>query len=90
MYINYLIKEIRFPFSIVGMPHKESNIHKNIFYSVIKGEFLRIACSTLSLRDNIPNAKEFSKLMKKQGSKHNATISSLGKIILAHPESFQD
>ena len=35
------------PFSIVGMPHIESNISQNIFYSAIKCEFLRIAQSTV-------------------------------------------
>ena len=47
LYISYLIKENPFPFSIVRMPHIESNIPQNIFYLAIKGEFLRIARSTL-------------------------------------------
>ena len=42
-----------FPFSIVRMPHIESNIPQSIFYSAIKGEFLRISRSTICLRDFI-------------------------------------
>ena len=40
-------KKDSLPFSIVGIPHIESNIPQNIFYSAIKYEFLRIARSTL-------------------------------------------
>ena len=34
-------------FSVVSMPHIESIMPQNIFYSAIKGEFWRIARSTL-------------------------------------------
>ena len=51
-------KRDSFPFSAFLMPHKESNIRQNIFYSAIKGEFLKIACSTLCLRDFSSKAKE--------------------------------
>ena len=70
------------------MPHIESNIPQSNFYSVIKGEFLRIARSTLSLRDFIPKAKELLECMKQQGSKRGITGIPLRKIKLAHPESF--
>ena len=48
-YHRYCFKD-SFPFLIVRMPHIESNIPQNIFYSAIEAEFLRIACSTLCLR----------------------------------------
>ena len=57
-YMSYLIKKDSFPFSIVRMSQIESNMLQNIFYSAIKGEFLRIACSILRLSDLIPKAKE--------------------------------
>ena len=71
------------------MPYIESNILQNIFYSAIKGEFLRIARSTLCLRDFIPKAKELLERMKQQGSKRGTTGTSLRNIILTHPESLQ-
>ena len=36
------------------MPHVESNIPQNIFYSTIKGEFLTIAIATLCLKPFLP------------------------------------
>ena len=71
------------------MPHIESNIPQNIFQSAIKGEFLRTAHSALCLTVFIPKAKELSKCMKRQGSKLRTTSTSLKKIIIAHPDSFQ-
>ena len=49
--------DLRIPFSVVRFPHTESNIPQNIFYSGIKGEFLRTAPSALCLRAFIPKAK---------------------------------
>ena len=48
------------------MSHIESNIHHNIFYSAINGEFLRIACSILCLRDFMSEAKELLEQVKQQ------------------------
>ena len=47
-------KRDAFPFSIVRMPYLSSNIPKTIFYSVLVGEFLRIARATLLVSDFIP------------------------------------
>ena len=66
----------------MGIPHIENNIPYYIIQQS-KVSFLRIARSTLCPIDFISKATEF------QSCKHNATSSSLGKIILAHPESFQ-
>ena len=82
-------KRDSFPFSIARMPHIESNILQTIFYSKVKLEFLRIACSTLCLRDFIPKAKELLERMKQQATKRGTTGTSLRKIKLAHPETFQ-
>ena len=82
-------KRNSFPFSIVRMPHADSNIPQNIFYSAIKGEFLRIARSTLLINDLVPKAKELLKRMESQGSRSVPTKRSLRKIILTHQEDFQ-
>ena len=71
------------------MPHIESNIPENIFYSAIEGGFLRTARSNLCLRDFIPKAKELLERMKQRGSKRVTTCTSLRIIILAHLKSFQ-
>ena len=78
-----------FPFSIVRMSHIESNIPLNVFYSAITGGFLRIASSTLCLRDFISKAKELLEYMKQKASKGGNTGASLRKTILAYRESFQ-
>ena len=67
------------------MPHIESNISQNIFYSVIKGEILRIACSALCLREFIRKTKELLEHMKQHSSKCGTTGTSLRKIKLTHP-----
>ena len=82
-------KRDSFPFSTVRIPHIESNIPQNIFYSAVKGEFLRTARSTLCLRDFKPKTKELLERMKQQGSKRRTRGTSLRKVILVHPESFQ-
>ena len=51
-------KRDAFPFSIVRMPHMDSNIPESIFYSALIGEFLRIARSTLLLEDFRNKARE--------------------------------
>ena len=51
-------KRDSFPFSIVKISHIVSNIPHNVFYSVIKGEFSKIARSTLYVRVFLPKAKE--------------------------------
>ena len=82
-------KRDHFPFNIVRMPYSDSNIPQNIFYSALKGEFLRIARSTLHLKDFIPKASELLQRMKKQGATNNITIKSLKRIMSKHPKCFQ-
>ena len=83
-----------FPFSIVRMPYKSSNIPSKIFYSSLVGEFLRIARSTSRLIDFIPKANTLIVRMIKQGevksNKHGmkSISKNLLKIINRHPESF--
>ena len=63
------LKRNTFSFSVVRIPHIDSKIPQNIFYSVTKEEFLRIACSTLCLDDFITKTKDLLKFMPMQGSK---------------------
>lgn len=66
------------------MPHIDSNFSRTIFYSTIKSEVLRIACSTLFLDDFIPKSKVLLNCMKSQGVKSIPTKRALRKIILSH------
>ena len=66
-------KRDSFSFSSLRMSHKKSNIPQNIFYSATKGDFLRIYCSALCLRDFIPKAKEIIERTKQQGFKRCTT-----------------
>ena len=77
-----------FPFSIVRMPHIDSNIPETIFYSALVGEFLRIARSTLLLRDFLVKGKELCQRMQKQGANSNKISRNLHKSISRHSEDF--
>ena len=77
-----------FPFAIVRMPHRDSNISEKIFYSAIVGEFLRIARSSMLYPDFLRKAKEFLVRMRNQGATVENLKRSLKKIIENHPETF--
>ena len=81
-------KRDAFPFHIVRMPHKCSNIPESIFYSALKGEFLRIARATLKVEDFIPKAQELTKRMKNQGATHRRSQRAIVKLISNHTETF--
>ena len=81
-------KRDAFPFSIVRMPHIDSNIPESIFYSALVGEFLRIARSTLLLEDFRNKAKNHCQRMHSQGANRNITKRNLQKIISRHGDDF--
>ena len=81
-------KRDAFPFSIVRMPHIDSNIPESIFYSALVGEFLRIARSTLLLKDFLEKAKELCQRMRIQGGNIDRIKRSLKKIIYRHSSDF--
>ena len=81
-------KRDTFPFSIVRMPYMDSNIPESIFYSALVGEFLRIARSTLLLKDFIEKAKELCQRMLSQGGNFDGVKRSLRKIISRHSTEF--
>ena len=77
-----------FPFFIVRMPHMNSNIPSNIFYSALVGEFLRIARSTLRLADFLPKAKSLLERMNNQGGNQKLSQKHIHKIITRHQNCF--
>ena len=81
-------KRDSFPFFIVRMPHLYSNIPKNIFYSALVGEILRIARSTLRLEDFLPKAQQLIKRMTNQGADKTKSYYSLIKLTRKHKEEF--
>ena len=81
-------KRDAFPFSIVRMPHLDSNIPETIFYSALVGEFLRIARSTLLVSDFIVKASALCQRMLKQGADQNRIKHNLRKIISRHAAEF--
>ena len=90
MFIYHLYdKRDDFPFFIVRMPHRDSNIPDSIFYSALVGEFLRIGRSTLLLQDFVPKANSLVERMLRQGAQEWAVKKHLKKIIFKHPDCFQ-
>ena len=81
-------KRDAFPFSIVRMPYTSSNIPKNIFYSAMVGEFLRIARSTLLYEDFLPKASELIHRLNNQGAKQHITSRNLRKVMHRYQEEF--
>ena len=53
----YDIREA-FPFSVVRMPHLESNIPSKMFYSTISAEVLRICRATSKFSDFLDSVKK--------------------------------
>ena len=81
-------KRDEFPFSIVRMPYRQSNMPENIFYATFSGEFLRIGRSTLKVEDFIPKIEELTKRMKTQGASKLKIDRHIKKTIRNHPGSF--
>ena len=81
-------KRDAFPFSIIRMPHMDSNIPESIFYSALVGEFLRIARSTLLLEDFRNKARELCQRMMSQGANSDKITRNLKKIITRHSSDF--
>ena len=78
-----------FPFSIVRMPYKESNIPENIFYSALSGEIIRIGRSTLLKADFLPKIKELIQRIKNQGASYNRIRRTIRKVINKHGDDFK-
>ena len=81
-------KRDAFPFHIVRMPQYSSNIPKYIFYGSILAEFIRIARSTLKLKDFVEKTTILIKRMVKQGGKQDRIFKQLNKALIRHRQTF--
>ena len=69
------------------MPFIDSNILKSTLYSLLVGEFLRIACSSLLYKDFHEKAMELLNRMKVQGAQPLRHGKALSKIIQRHEKA---
>ena len=81
-------KRDSFPFDIVRMPHKNSNIPSNIFYSSILSEFLRLARTTLKFQDFFPRVTGLAERMINQGGNCHKILRQFKKAMCRHPDPF--
>ena len=81
-------KRDAFPFFIVRMPHRDSNIPSKIFYSSIYSEILRISRCTFFLEDMTPRIAELFMRMKNQGAKESFLKKQIKKCFDRFPDTF--
>ena len=77
-------KRDSFPFSIVRMPFRKSNIPTNTFYSTVGSEVLRIGRATSSVDAFLKLTTSFLSRMTKQGAEHAPLIKVLKKMYGRH------
>ena len=78
-----------FPFSIIKMPDRSSNIPRFVFYGTIMSEFIRIARSTLQLDDFIPRASNLLSRMISQGGNRIKILGQIKKAFSRHSSLFE-
>ena len=83
-------KRDEFPFSVVRMPYKDSNIPSYIFYGTIMSEIVRIARSTLLLDNFIPRLGALFKRMLTQGADSWKMLRQCKKAIENHSDAFEN
>ena len=83
-------KRDNFPFSIVRMPYKSSNLPSNIFYSAIGAEALRIARASNNVDAFSSSIKPLITRMIKQGAQHHRLSKVLCKFYKRHQPYFKD
>ena len=81
-------KRDAFPFFIVRMPHRSSNIPSSIFYGSVFSEFLRIARCTLRFEDFLPRSSELFLRMLAQGGDSKTILHQIHKAFTRYPEQF--
>ena len=77
-------KRDSFPFSIVRMPYKSSNIPSRIFYASLGAEILRIGRTTMTLECFVASSKCLIGRMIKQGGEKFVIIKVLKKLFGRH------
>ena len=87
--MNLYDKRDNFPFSIVRMPHLDSNIPTKMFYSSYGAEILRIARVTSCKNNFNEHCKILLNRSIKQGGKIAAMKRTLSKIFGRHFDVFQ-
>ena len=78
-----------FPFSIIRMPDRSSNIPRFVFYGTIMSEFIRIARSTLKLGDFLPRASNLFSRMVSQGGNPQKILGQIKKSFCRHSSLFE-
>ena len=81
-------KRDQFPFFIVRMPHKSSNIPSYIFYGAAFSELLRIARCSLLFEDFLERASCLFKRMFSQGGENKFLSKQISKAIQRYPDVF--
>ena len=81
-------KRDEFPFFIVRMPDRRSNIPSYIFYGTIRSEIIRLARSTLLLEDFVPRMGAFFKRMLNQGADRLKMLNQYTRAFRNHSPSF--
>ena len=81
-------KRDSFPFSIVRMPDKASNMPSNIFYSSIGAEVLRIARASNNLNSFLSSVKPLITRMCRQGASKPRLANVLKKFFHKHDQDF--
>ena len=81
-------KRDAFPFTIVRMPHKSSEIPSYIFYGAILSEGLRIARATLRFGDFLPKVSALVTRMINQGGENYKIFRQLNKAMTRYPDVF--
>ena len=82
-------KRDSFPFHIIRMPDKTSNIPVHVFYGTISSEFLRIARSTLLFKDFLPKAVNLCKRMLNQGGEIHKIFRQYRKTMTNYYDVFE-
>ena len=83
-------KEDAFNFHIVRMPSITSIIPYIILYSSTMSEFIRIARSTLLLKEFLPVAKNLLDQMISEGGYKHMLLKQIKKAFNRHLEAFQN
>ena len=81
-------KRDEFPFFVVCMPDRRSNIPSYIFYGTIRSEIIRIARSTLLLEDFVPKIAALFKRMQSQGADRLKMLQQYDRACVNHSLSF--
>ena len=83
-------KRDAFPFSIVRMPHKTSNLPSKIVYSSIGAECLRIARASNNIEAFSRSLKPLLSRMQKQGTSLKQITKTILKFYHQHKADFSD